>query len=103
MGEALKSKKKNSVLVFHSGLRIQHCCNCGIVYSSGSDSVPGGETSTCHGGSQEKNKIIKKNCLQIDILFILSKLWNEGLYYCAKLLFGTLDCEGSMDNGKKLP
>ena len=28
---------------------------------------------------------LKEYCLQIDILFKLSKLLNSGLYYCAKL------------------
>ena len=33
----------------HSGLRIQHCCSCGISHSSGLDSIPGLGTSICQG------------------------------------------------------
>ena len=32
----------------HSGLRIQHCCSCGVGCSSSLDSVPGQGTSICH-------------------------------------------------------
>ena len=37
--------------LWHSGLRIGHCCSCGIGQSCSLDSIPGLGTSICHGYS----------------------------------------------------
>ena len=39
-----------------SGLRIWHCCSCGIGCSCGSDSIPGSGTSICHGCGHKKKR-----------------------------------------------
>jgi len=48
-------------LLWHSGLKIQHCHSCGIGCSSSSDSIPGPGTSICCGYSQKRKK--KPICL----------------------------------------
>ena len=37
-----------------SGLRIQHCCSCGVGHSSGLDLIPALGTSICLGGHQKR-------------------------------------------------
>ena len=50
-------KKAEEFQLWHSGLRIQHCCSCGVDHSCGSNAVPGLGTSIFSGCS--KNKQIK--------------------------------------------
>ena len=47
-------------LAWHSGLRTQHCCSCGIGRSCSSKSIPGLGTSICHECSQKEIKIERK-------------------------------------------
>ena len=42
------------------GLRIQHCCSCGIGHSSGSDSIPGPGISICHSCGRKRRRRRKK-------------------------------------------
>ena len=46
--------------VWCSGLRIQHCCSCGIGCSWGSDSIPGLGTPTCCECGQKRQKYYLK-------------------------------------------
>ena len=49
-----------------SGLRIQHCHNCGIGGSFSSDSIPGPGFSTCRRCSEKKKKDIKTNGTELE-------------------------------------
>ena len=43
-------------LACHSGLRIWHCCSCGVGCSSSSDSIPGLGISIHHGWGPKREK-----------------------------------------------
>ena len=43
-------------LAWCSGLRIQHCCSCGVSHSSGLHSFPGLGTSICRRCGQKRKK-----------------------------------------------
>ena len=42
----------------HSGLRIRHCRNCGLVHNCSSDLIPGPEAPYAAGQPKKKNKIL---------------------------------------------
>ena len=47
-------------LLWHSGLRIQHCCSSGISLSCGSDSVPGPELPYAESTAKKERRKEKK-------------------------------------------
>ena len=52
-----------------SGLRIQHCCSCGIGHSCTLDSVPDLGTSICHGCGWERKK--KKSHIVLNSISVM--------------------------------
>ena len=52
--------------VWCSGLRIQHCCSCGIGCSWGSDSIPGlGPPTCCECGQKRQKYYLKRHKIYI--------------------------------------
>ena len=49
-----KMMKGKEFLLWCSGLRIPHCCSCGIGYSCSLDLIPGPGTSISHGRAKNK-------------------------------------------------
>ena len=49
-----KMMKGKEFLLWCSGLKIQHCCSCGIGYSCSLDLIPGPGTSISHGRAKNK-------------------------------------------------
>ena len=53
---AVARRHSREFLLWHSGLRIQHCCCCDIGCNWGSDSIPGLGTYICCGSDPQKKK-----------------------------------------------
>ena len=59
----------SSIPAWCRGLRIRHCCSCGVGHSYNSDFVPGLRNSICHGCGQKKKGEKKAIPIKIPMAF----------------------------------